>query len=137
MTIASLAMYDLPELRDATDALWQGLARGFRRAGIAEVPAALERGLPYREVWHRADLRLSADPRAGRPRQPRRDALLPRRSLRRPQLLQHRHRPRRSPRNGPCRPPRRALRDQRHRLPVRLQRLARARRAARRKGPLL
>jgi ABC-type phosphate/phosphonate transport system substrate-binding protein len=56
MPIASLAMYDLPELRDATDALWQGLARGFRRAGIAEVPAALERGLPHREAWQRPDL---------------------------------------------------------------------------------
>jgi ABC-type phosphate/phosphonate transport system substrate-binding protein len=56
MPIASLAMYDLPELRGATDALWQGLARGFRRAGIAEVPPALERGLPYREAWQRPDL---------------------------------------------------------------------------------
>jgi ABC-type phosphate/phosphonate transport system substrate-binding protein len=56
MPIAGLAMYDLPELRDATDVLWQGLARGFRRAGIADVPPALERGRPYRETWQRPDL---------------------------------------------------------------------------------
>jgi ABC-type phosphate/phosphonate transport system substrate-binding protein len=51
MPVANLAMYDLPELRAATDALWQGMAHGFRRAGIAEVPAVLERDLPYRETW--------------------------------------------------------------------------------------
>lgn len=51
MPVASLAMYDLPELRAATDALWLGMARGFRRAGIAKVPAVLERDLPYRETW--------------------------------------------------------------------------------------
>lgn len=36
-------MYDLPAVRAATDAWWQGLARHLRSAGIAEVPAALAR----------------------------------------------------------------------------------------------
>ena len=38
MTIASLPMYDLPEVRRATDAWWAGLAAGFTRAGVADVP---------------------------------------------------------------------------------------------------
>src|SRR6185312_8107473 len=33
MAVASLPMYDLPELRAATDAWWKGLARAFRREG--------------------------------------------------------------------------------------------------------
>jgi ABC-type phosphate/phosphonate transport system substrate-binding protein len=36
-------MYEPPELRAATDAWWQGLARHFRAAGIADVPDALTR----------------------------------------------------------------------------------------------
>jgi len=42
MNLASLPMYDLPELRAATDAWWQGLARAFRRQGIEDVPGTLE-----------------------------------------------------------------------------------------------
>ena len=37
--IASLPMYDLPETRSATDALWAGIARHLRAEGVAEVPA--------------------------------------------------------------------------------------------------
>ena len=44
MRLAALPMYDLPELRPATDAWWRGLARAFRRQGIKEVPEALDRG---------------------------------------------------------------------------------------------
>lgn len=36
-------MYDLPAVRAATDAWWQGLARHLRVAGIADAPAALAR----------------------------------------------------------------------------------------------
>jgi len=36
-------MYDLPAVRDATDAWWAGLARHFRAAGIEAVPASLAR----------------------------------------------------------------------------------------------
>lgn len=40
---ASLPMYDLEAVRDATDAWWSGLARHLREAGVADVPAALSR----------------------------------------------------------------------------------------------
>ena len=59
MAVVSLPMYDLPELRAATDAWWQGLARAFKREGIAEVPDALDRRQAYDEVWLRHDLLFS------------------------------------------------------------------------------
>ncbi len=43
MRLASLPMYDLPELRSVTDAWWRGLAGAFRRQGIEDVPDALDR----------------------------------------------------------------------------------------------
>ena len=59
MALASLPMYDLPELRAATDAWWQGLARAFRREGIADVPDGLDRRNHYAEVWTAPDLLFS------------------------------------------------------------------------------
>lgn len=40
---ASLPMYDLPEIRHATDAWWDGLAHHFRAAGVKAVPDRLTR----------------------------------------------------------------------------------------------
>lgn len=59
MAVASLPMYDLPELRPATDAWWQGLGRAFRREGIVEVPGSLDRGETYHGVWLMRDLLFS------------------------------------------------------------------------------
>ena len=59
MAVASLPMYDLPELRAATDAWWQGLARAFRREGIEDVPVQLDRRPTYRDVWQLPDLLFS------------------------------------------------------------------------------
>ena len=59
MALASLPMYDLPELRAATDAWWQGLARAFRREGIADVPDSLDRRPRYQECWLSSDLLFS------------------------------------------------------------------------------
>src|SRR5215470_14237273 len=59
MDVASLPMYDLPELRGATDAWWQGLARAFRREGIADVPDSLDRRPSYKDVWLARDLLFS------------------------------------------------------------------------------
>jgi ABC-type phosphate/phosphonate transport system substrate-binding protein len=56
MALASLPMYDLPELHAATDALWQGLARAFRREGLADVPDALDRRPDFRQVLLSPDL---------------------------------------------------------------------------------
>lgn len=59
MNVASLPMYDLPEVEAATNTWWNGLARAFRREGIADVPGELWRGANYRELWTRHDLLLS------------------------------------------------------------------------------
>jgi ABC-type phosphate/phosphonate transport system substrate-binding protein len=52
-------MYDLPEAGQATAALWSGLARHFRRAGIEDVPETIARrpGLP--DHWLSEDLLFS------------------------------------------------------------------------------
>jgi ABC-type phosphate/phosphonate transport system substrate-binding protein len=59
MSRASLPMYDLPELRGATDAWWAGLARAFRRAGVAEPPATLERPRDMAAAWRAPELLFS------------------------------------------------------------------------------
>jgi ABC-type phosphate/phosphonate transport system substrate-binding protein len=59
MSAASLPMYDLPELRDATDGWWRGLARAFAEAGIADVPAVLSRDHDYGAVWRDPGLLFS------------------------------------------------------------------------------
>jgi ABC-type phosphate/phosphonate transport system substrate-binding protein len=56
---ASLPMYDLPELRAATDAWWAGIARELAAEGFADVPRELERGKPLAAVWRAPDLLLS------------------------------------------------------------------------------
>jgi ABC-type phosphate/phosphonate transport system substrate-binding protein len=52
-------MYDLPELRQATDAWWSGLARALRKEGIANVPDALARPPHTEDIWSSEDLLLS------------------------------------------------------------------------------
>ncbi|MDF1793461.1 MAG: PhnD/SsuA/transferrin family substrate-binding protein [Thalassobaculaceae bacterium] len=57
--IAALTMYDLPELRAATDAWWATIARHLARAGIADVPQALTRGRPVADNWRNPALLLT------------------------------------------------------------------------------
>lgn len=57
--IASLPMYDLPEVRWATDAWWAGLARAFRAEGVADVPDCLTRTGPYHGAWADPNLLFS------------------------------------------------------------------------------
>ncbi len=59
MSVASLPMYDLPELRAAHAALWAGIARHLRQAGGPRVPAALCQDRPADEVWRDRTLLLS------------------------------------------------------------------------------
>lgn len=59
MRTTGLPMYDLPELRAATDAWWSGLARALRREGIEDVPDALTRGLHTEDIWQCENLLLS------------------------------------------------------------------------------
>ena len=56
---AALPMYDQPAPRAQTDAWWRGLARAFEAEGIAQIPAALERGAPPGTLWAADDLLLS------------------------------------------------------------------------------
>lgn len=56
---ASLPMYDLPEVRAATDAWWCGLARAFGRAGLHGAPDHLTRGAGARRLWRARDLLFS------------------------------------------------------------------------------
>jgi len=59
MPTASLPMYDLPELRGAHTALWAGIARHLREAGVPEVPAALCMERSAGGAWADPDLLLS------------------------------------------------------------------------------
>lgn len=59
MRLASLPMYDLPEVRAATDAWWAGLAGHFRDQGLDEVPEALERGGDWQGIWREPGLLFS------------------------------------------------------------------------------
>ncbi len=57
--IASLPMYDLPELRSATDAWWTGLSGHLRAQGLTDVPVALTRTDNVNDVQRAPDLLLS------------------------------------------------------------------------------
>jgi ABC-type phosphate/phosphonate transport system substrate-binding protein len=56
ISVAHLPMYDLPEVRTATDALWRGIAARLRAAGVAEVPVALSRHLTHEQGWRHPGL---------------------------------------------------------------------------------
>ena len=55
--IASLAMYDLAEVRPATDALWGTIAIELRRRGV-DAPNDLRHDLEAPRVWRHPDLLL-------------------------------------------------------------------------------
>jgi ABC-type phosphate/phosphonate transport system substrate-binding protein len=52
-------MYDLPELRGATDALWTALARRLEARGVSGVPSELCRDRALPSMWLAPDLLLS------------------------------------------------------------------------------
>ena len=59
MSVASLPMYDLPEIRPALDALWAGLARHLAREGVPEVPHGLTHGTRALDALSSPDLLFS------------------------------------------------------------------------------
>ncbi len=59
MSIANFAMYDLPEVTAATDALWAGMARALTREGLDGVPEALTRGVDLDQLWRSPELLFS------------------------------------------------------------------------------
>jgi ABC-type phosphate/phosphonate transport system substrate-binding protein len=48
--IATLPMYDWPEIRDATDALWRAVHHAAARRGL-DLPAELDRSHPPSKLW--------------------------------------------------------------------------------------
>ncbi len=58
MALASLPMYDLAPLQEATDAWWEALARAFRERGLDDVPVRLDRGERH-DHWSSRELLLS------------------------------------------------------------------------------
>jgi ABC-type phosphate/phosphonate transport system substrate-binding protein len=59
MHIASLPMYDLPELTAATDTWWQAIARAMGEEGFADIPNRLTRGEDYMDPWGSPELVFS------------------------------------------------------------------------------
>ncbi len=59
MRVASMPMYNLPEIRGALDSLWKEMARNLRLEGIADVPRKLVHGLPLDKLWENPALCLS------------------------------------------------------------------------------
>lgn len=49
--VASLPMYDFPELRDAHDEFWGAIAGRLTAAGLKEIPRTLTRGVLPADVW--------------------------------------------------------------------------------------
>ena len=56
---ASLPMYDLPEVMDCTDRLWNFIAEELRKDGVAQVPDMLERPVDHQDAWRPHGLLLS------------------------------------------------------------------------------
>jgi ABC-type phosphate/phosphonate transport system substrate-binding protein len=57
--VASLPMYDFPELRGAHDAFWAALRSRLEVAGMSDVPLRLNRALPHGDVWRHPSLLFS------------------------------------------------------------------------------
>lgn len=57
--IAALTMYDLPELRAATDAWWATIAQHLSAHGVDAAPTDLTRGRPVAETWRDPSLLLT------------------------------------------------------------------------------
>ncbi|MFQ5785560.1 MAG: phosphate/phosphite/phosphonate ABC transporter substrate-binding protein [Alphaproteobacteria bacterium] len=59
MAVASLPMYDLPEVRGALDELWTAIAGNLRQAGVDGVPEELVHDRPLAKLWSDPELLLS------------------------------------------------------------------------------
>ncbi len=59
MSVASMPMYDMPEVRKALDSLWAGLARHMAREGLCDVPDKLAHGRTLTSLWNDPGLIIS------------------------------------------------------------------------------
>ena len=57
--IASLPMYDFPEVRHATDALWRRMVRHLRSEGVRNVPEQLIHDRDLNDLWSDENLFIS------------------------------------------------------------------------------
>lgn len=51
MPVASLGMYDPPELHDANDTLWRAIREWLQDHGLDHLPEHLDRGRPLAQIW--------------------------------------------------------------------------------------
>ncbi len=56
---ASLPWYDIAEIRDANDSLWQALSEKLRAKGVKGVPDSLDRRNPHETQWKSSALLMS------------------------------------------------------------------------------
>ncbi|MDA9981565.1 PhnD/SsuA/transferrin family substrate-binding protein [Gammaproteobacteria bacterium] len=59
MMIASLPMYDFPEVRRPVDALWRGMVRHLKREGVKNVPQQLLHNRHLNDLWSDKNLFIS------------------------------------------------------------------------------
>ena len=59
MPVASMPMYDLPEVESLLDSLWAGLVRHLKREGLTDVPDQIRHGRKVSALWNDSDLWLS------------------------------------------------------------------------------
>ena len=59
MPVASMPMYDMPEVAAALDDLWAGIARHFRHEGVVETPESIVHGHALQDLWRDPDLWFS------------------------------------------------------------------------------
>ena len=59
MPVASMPMYDMPEVQGALNSLWAGLARHLKREGLSEVPDHIQHGRNLADLWDDSDLWFS------------------------------------------------------------------------------
>jgi len=59
MRVASMPMYDMPEVRSTLDSLWKDMARNLRLEGISDVPGKLAHGRRLGNLWGNPALFIS------------------------------------------------------------------------------
>jgi len=59
MPVASMPMYDMPEVRSSLDSLWSGFALHLRRQGFSDVPNHIQHDQNLADLWNDPDLWFS------------------------------------------------------------------------------
>lgn len=57
--VASMPMYDMPEMRKALDTLWGGFARNLQREGLSDVPSKIVHDRALAKLWSDPNLWFS------------------------------------------------------------------------------